>query len=59
MQVTISGTVHPSIKRSVNIIAAYFDELQIKSQEFLGTPEKCEKVICINVLLLNVLLKCI
>merc|ERR1712176_1550282 len=44
-KVTLNGVPHPSIKRSVNIITRYFEELQINSQDFLGTPEKCQKVL--------------
>ena len=43
-QVTLPGVPHPSIKRSVNIISRYFEELMIDSQDFLGSPEKCQKV---------------
>ncbi|XP_063685270.1 DNA primase small subunit-like [Bolinopsis microptera] len=44
-KVTLPGVPHPSIKRSVNTIARYFEELMIDSQDFLGTEEKCQKVL--------------
>ncbi|KAL5267666.1 hypothetical protein ACHWQZ_G004643 [Mnemiopsis leidyi] len=44
-KVTIPGIPHPSVRRSVNTISRYFEELMIDSQDFLGTPEKCQKVL--------------
>ena len=44
-KVSIGGTPHPSIKRSIQIITRYFEELMVCSQDFLSTPEKRQKVL--------------
>lgn len=37
--------LHPSIKRSVDIVSKYFAELMVNSQDFMGTEEKYKKVL--------------
>ena len=43
-KVLLPGALHPAIERAVEITAGYFDELMIRNQDFLSTPEKRNQV---------------
>ena len=43
-KVFLTGALHPAIERAVEITAGYFDELMIRNQDFLSTPEKRNQV---------------
>ena len=56
-KIEIDGSrgIHPSVSRSVIIIDKYFDQLMVKNQDFLNTPNQIEMIInlCQNEILRN------
>ncbi|XP_050418949.1 DNA primase small subunit [Patella vulgata] len=46
-KVSLDETLHPSIRRALNIIEGYFDKYSVKKQDFLNSPEQWDKVLAL------------